>query len=69
MHLVDLIWSNMFLRQYYISAVLVAVPVMRILMRAGFKPFWAVLLVVPDIGLILCAALLAFRKWPQAKGA
>ena len=69
MPLIDLIWSDPFLRLYYISAVLAAVPVARILMRAGFNPFWVVLLAVPDVGLILCVLLMALRKWPQAKGA
>lgn len=68
MQLVDLIWNDQLLRQYYISSALIAIPVTRILMRAGFKPFWALLLLIPDIGFILCTVLLALRKWPQAKG-
>ncbi len=67
MHLIEQIWADPLLRQYYISAVLMAAPVARILVRARFKPWWAVLLVVPDIGLILCAALLAVNKWPNRK--
>ena len=68
MHLIDQIGADPLLRQYYIAALLMVVPVTRILLRAGFKPYWAALLVVPDVGLILCVALLALRKWPQAKG-
>lgn len=52
---------------YYIFAALAFIPMMRIFYRAGFQPCWVVLLAVPDIGLILCAALLAFRKWPEKK--
>ena len=70
MHLIELIWADPVLRQYYISAVLIVVPVTRILIRAGFKPYWVVLLAVPEAGLALCAVLLAHRKWSsQTKGA
>jgi len=48
---------------YYASALLMAVPLARIFMRAGFKPYWVVLLGVPDAGLILCLAALALGKW------
>lgn len=51
--------------QYYISAVIMLVPVIRILERAGFRPYWALLLGVPMIGYILCAAVLC-RKWKTA---
>ena len=63
-----LIWNNP-IYTYYVCALLLAIPVARIFMRAGFKPFWTALLLAPDAGLILCAALLAFRKWPAQKGA
>ena len=53
------------LQTYYLFAMLAALPVARIFMRAGFKPYWALLLGVPDVGLILCAGLLAIRKWPK----
>ena len=55
--------------KYYLFALAVCVPVGWIFRRAGFKPYWVALLGVPDIGLILCAALLAFRKWPQRQRA
>lgn len=51
------------LKLYYISAALMLVPVGRIFWRAGFSPAWALLLGVPEIGLILCALMLALRKW------
>lgn len=58
------------LAYYYIFALLVAWPVARIFMRAGFAPLWAALLLVPAYGLILCTFVLAVRKWPAtAKGA
>ncbi len=69
MPLIDKILADPHFVEYYLSSFLMAVPIARIFMRAGFRPYWVVLLVVPDIGLILCAVLLALRKWPQVKGA
>jgi hypothetical protein len=60
--------TDMPFARYYIFSLLMAVPVARIFMRAGFRPYWVLLLAVPDAGLILCTALLALRKWPQNKG-
>jgi hypothetical protein len=56
---------------YYKFVLLTIVPVGRIFMRAGFRPFWALFLAVPDIGLVLCTVFLALIKWPsrQPKGA
>lgn len=51
--------------EYYIFAALAAVPAARIFRRAGFKPYWALLLAVPDIGMVLCAGVLALRTWPK----
>lgn len=54
---------------YYLSAALMLVPVARIFMRAGFRPYWAGLLAVPEAGLILCLIVLALRPWQtQQKG-
>ncbi len=49
--------------RYYLFCLLAVIPVVRIFMRAGFKPWWAVLLAVPDIGFILCTVFLALMKW------
>jgi hypothetical protein len=51
--------------QYYVFALLALIPVVQIFDKAGFRPYWAFLLVVPHVGLILCAAVLALKKWPQ----
>jgi hypothetical protein len=51
--------------QYYISVILVMAPAVRILTRAGFKPYPALLLLAPQVGYILCAAYLTFTKWPK----
>ena len=67
MHVTELIWNDPWTRQYYISAVLLFIPVARIMKRAGFSPLWAGLLIVPGIGLLLCFVLLALRKWSPAK--
>ncbi len=55
--------------RYYLFALVVAVPVVQVFRRAGFRPYWAALLGVPQVGLILCLLLLALRKWPQSQGA
>ncbi|TAL39735.1 MAG: hypothetical protein EPN97_01895 [Alphaproteobacteria bacterium] len=55
------------LSQYYISAMLVMAPAVRIFMRAGFKPWPALLLLIPYVGPIFAAAYLAFIKWPRTK--
>lgn len=51
--------------QYYLFVLLVLIPVIRIFERAGFRPYWALLLAVPDAGIILCSAILALKKWPE----
>lgn len=51
--------------QYYISVALVMAPTVRIFGRAGFKPYPALLLLVPKVGYIFCAAYLVFLKWPR----
>jgi hypothetical protein len=60
MHLID--FNNPAV-MYYMAALLMAVPLARIFMRAGFKPYWIALLVVPDAGLVLCLTVLALGKW------
>ena len=52
--------------QYYISALFVIVPVIRIFRRAGVNPMPAAFLVVPYVGYIFCAASLVLLKWPHA---
>ena len=54
----------MLIYYYYIFAALVAFPVTLIFKKAGFSRWWALLLLVPDFGLILCTAVLAAKKWP-----
>lgn len=49
---------------YYLSAALVALPVAQIMRRAGFSVAGAALLLVPFIGLILTAGVLALQRWP-----
>jgi hypothetical protein len=50
--------------EYYFSALLVAAPVLWIFIHAGFRPFWTLLLAIPEVGLIACLLFLALRKWP-----
>ena len=54
--------------QYYISVMLVMAPAVRIFIRTGLKPWPALMLLVPYVGYIFCAAYLAFMKWPRLQG-
>jgi hypothetical protein len=53
---------------YYIFCALAFLPVAGIFRFAGLRPWWAALLAVPVIGLILCALMLALHPWPQKEG-
>lgn len=50
--------------QYYIAATLILFPFLRIFRRADLRFWWVGLLAVPMVGYILCAAVLALRRWP-----
>lgn len=41
-------------------------PLARICRRAGFAPWWALLVFVPVVGLLLVMGMLTFRRWPNA---
>ncbi len=51
---------------YYMAAAALMAPSVRIFLRAGFNPAWALLLLVPYVGYIACAGVLALRPWPKA---
>jgi hypothetical protein len=53
--------------QYYIFAVLVAFPVARSLRRAGFPMLWAALLIIPMVGFLCCAGVMALKPWPATQ--
>ncbi len=40
-------------------------PLARICRRAGFAPWWAFLIFVPVVGLLLVMGMLTFRRWPS----
>jgi hypothetical protein len=50
---------------YYVSVMLVMAPAVRIFARTGLRPWPALLLLVPYVGYMFCAAWLAFQKWPR----
>ncbi len=71
MHLHEFLFSPAYpyhIARYYITAALLVVPFARLFIRAGFRPYWVVLLAVPDVGLALCILALALQKWKE-KGA
>ena len=39
-------------------------PLARICRRAGFAPWWALLIFIPVVGLLLVWGMLTFRHWP-----
>ena len=57
MQFLDLLWNSPVIGRYYIFDVLMIIPMLRIMQRAGFSPFWAVLLVIPDIEWVSCAVV------------
>lgn len=59
--------ADPYFKAYYLFALAIAVPVGRIFQRAGFNPAWTFLLLVPDVGWILCIMLLGLRRWPATK--
>jgi tetrahydromethanopterin S-methyltransferase subunit E len=44
-------------------ALLVMIPLWRILQRAGLQPALALIALVPYIGIVVVATLLAFARW------
>ena len=50
-----------------IGAVLVIVPLWRIMGRAGFNPALSLLVIIPWLGFVIIAALLAFAEWPRLR--
>lgn len=40
-------------------------PLARICRRAGFAPWWALLVLVPVVGLLLVMTMLMVRRWPS----
>jgi hypothetical protein len=51
---------------YFFTVLLLIVPVWRIFRRAGFHPALSLLIFLPGFGILIVAALLAFRRWPAA---
>ncbi|WP_448203618.1 hypothetical protein [Azospirillum sp. sgz302134] len=39
-------------------------PLMRIFRRAGFAPWWALLIFLPVVGLVAVLGILTVRRWP-----
>jgi hypothetical protein len=47
--------------------ILLIVPLWRICGRAGFSPALSLLAIIPMLGLVIVAAVLAFVEWPSTK--
>ena len=48
----------------FLGSLLLIIPLWRISARAGFAPHLAIIAIVPFIGLLAVAAVLAFGHWP-----
>jgi hypothetical protein len=51
-----------------VTLILLGVPLWKIFGKAGFAPAWALLILVPGIGILAIPLLLAFRRWPATEG-
>jgi hypothetical protein len=51
-----------------VALVLIIVPLWRICGRAGFNPALSLLAIIPFLGFLIVAAILAFAEWPASKG-
>ena len=49
---------------YFVTVLLLIVPVWRIFRRAGFHPALSLVMLIPGVGILIAALLLAFRPWP-----
>jgi len=52
------------LSQYYVSVLMIIVPVARIFQRAGLSVFYAAFLLVPWFGTVLTALAMVLQRWP-----
>ena len=53
----------------FIAAAIVVYPLWRIFDRAGFSPFWSLLVFIPVIGFPAIVLMLALGDWPTANRA
>ncbi len=51
-----------------LAVVLIVVPLWKICARAGFNPLLSLLAIIPVIGLLAVAGILAFSEWPASRG-
>lgn len=53
---------------YYLPVLILIFPIWKILQRAGFSPYMSLLTLVPYLGLLIVALVLAFAQWPVQQG-
>ncbi len=49
--------------QLVITGLMIVIPIVLIYKKAGFNPFWAVLVFLPGFGLLIVFLQLAFMPW------
>ena len=60
----DIFFASFQLPGILVYGLLIAVPAWRIFQRAGFEPYWSLLVFVPVVGWVLALGWLAFKDWP-----
>ncbi len=50
-----------------LAVVLIVVPLWKICARAGFNPLLSLLAIIPVLGLLAVAVILAFTEWPASR--
>ena len=55
-----------FLLAVSVTSVICVYPLWRIFKRAGLSPWWALLALIPFLGLWLAGVVLAMKAWPNA---
>lgn len=50
--------------QYLVAVALTAYPTWRIIKRTGLNQYWAALILIPGLGVLIILIMLAFSDWP-----
>jgi hypothetical protein len=53
---------------YYIPTLIIIYPIWKIFLRAGFSPYLSLVTLVPYLGWLIAALILAFGQWPAKQG-
>ena len=51
----------------FLGLILLIIPLWRICARAGYHPALSLICLIPFVGLLIVAVVLAFTEWPSAE--